>query len=37
MADIEEGEEKGRTPKGAAFCKQFLGHMLNKHVTVIRH
>ena len=37
MADIEEGEEKGRTPKEIAFCRQFLGHMLKKHVTVIRH
>ena len=37
MADIEEGEEKGRTPKEIAFCRRFLGHMLKKHVTVIRH
>lgn len=36
MADIEEGEEKGRTPKGAAFCRQFLGHMPKRYMTVIR-
>lgn len=37
MADIEEEKEKGQTPKGAAFCERFLGHMLKKHMTVIRH
>ena len=37
MADIEEGGEKGRTPKGAVSCGRSLGHMLNRHMTVIRH
>ncbi|MCI9680010.1 MAG: hypothetical protein HFI26_01350 [Lachnospiraceae bacterium] len=37
MADIEEGEEKGRTPKETAFCRRFLGHMPKRYMTVIRH
>lgn len=37
MAGIEEGAEKGRTPKEAAFCRRLLGYMLKKHITVIRH
>ena len=36
MADIEEGEEKGRTPKGAAFCRQFLENKPKRYMTVIR-
>ena len=35
MADIEEGEEKGRTPKEAAFCRRSLGHMPKRYMTVI--
>lgn len=37
MADIEEGKEKGRTPKEAVFCRRFLGHMPKRYMTVIRH